>query len=271
MDGFHNLQFMQVADANLQCFLLYLDNVRINLKPNTMTTEKLDITKTIKDGVQYGLKNFFPLLLMVILYFITFWIPYLNVGTTIGLYKAVIGIGRGETIDPVSIFNKDNFKNIGNFFLLMGFISIGTMAAAAFMLLPALIIAIAWSFAIYFLIDKHVSPLKSLLLSYDATYGNKWRIFFTGLICAIAIGIVCGILGAIPKVGPVLAAIAVILAIVIVFAIDGVMYDFFSQKADAIMAEHRAKFCGFPGAPAPAAEPEASAEAEAEPEAPAAE
>ena len=85
-----------------------------------MTTEKLDIIKTIKDGVQYGLKNFFPLLLMVILYFVTFWIPYLNVGTTIGLYKAIIGIGRGETIDPVSIFSKENFRNIGNFFLLEG-------------------------------------------------------------------------------------------------------------------------------------------------------
>lgn len=232
-----------------------------------MTTEKLDIIKTIKDGARYGVKNFLPLLLMVILYFLTFWIPYLNVGTTIGLYKAVIGIGRGETIDPVSIFNKDNFKNLGNFFLLMGFISIGTMAAAAFMLLPALIIAIAWSFAIYFLIDKHVSPLKALLLSYDATYGNKWRIFFLGLLCAIVIGLVCGLLGAIPKVGPVLAAIAVILAIVIMVAIDGVMYDFFSQKADAIMAEHRAKFCGFHAPDAPAAE----AEVPAEPEEPAAE
>ena len=232
-----------------------------------MTTEKLDIIKTIKDGARYGVKNFLPLLLMVILYFLTFWIPYLNVGTTIGLYKAVIGIGRGETIDPVSIFNKDNFKNLGNFFLLMGFISIGTMAAAAFMLLPALIIAIAWSFAIYFLIDKHVSPLKALLLSYDATYGNKWRIFFLGLLCAIVIGLVCGLLGSIPKVGPVLAAIAVILAIVIMVAIDGVMYDFFSQKADAIMAEHRAKFCGFHAPDAPAAEDEVPAE----PEEPAAE
>ena len=30
-----------------------------------MATEKLDIKQTILDGVQYGLKNFFPLLLMV--------------------------------------------------------------------------------------------------------------------------------------------------------------------------------------------------------------
>ena len=54
-----------------------------------MATEKLDIMQTIKDGVQYGLKNFFPLLLMVLLYVVTVWIPYLNVGTTIGFYKAI--------------------------------------------------------------------------------------------------------------------------------------------------------------------------------------
>lgn len=233
-----------------------------------MTTEKLDIMKTIREGVSYGIRNFFPLFLMVILFFLTFWIPYLNVGTSIGLYKAVISIGRGETVDPLSIFNKDNFKNLGNLFLLMGFISIGTLAAAAFLFLPAIVISIAWGFAIYFLIDKHVSPLKALLLSYDSTFGNKWRIFFTGLLCGIIIGVVCALLGLIPKVGPVLAAIAVILSVVILVAIEGVMYDFFSQKADVILAERRAKFCEFhaPEAPeTPAAEP-----VEAEPEEPAA-
>ena len=230
-----------------------------------MTTEKLDIMKTIKDGVQYGLKNFFPLLLMVILYFLTFWIPYLNVGTTIGLYKAIIGIGRGETIDPVSIFSKDNFKDLGNFFLLMGLVSIGTVAAAAFMLFPALVISIAWSFAIYFLIDKHVSPLKALRLSYDSTFGNKWRIFFTGLICAIAIGVVMGVLCAIPKVGPVLAVIGMLLCLAIIVSVDGVMYDFFSRKADVILEEHRAKYCGFAAAGTAAEEPAAEETAAEEP------
>ena len=204
-----------------------------------MATEKLDIMQTIKDGVRYGLKNFFPLLLMVLLYVVTVWIPYLNVGTTIGFYKAIIGIGRGETIDPTSIFAKENFANIGGFFLLTGFIAIGTFAAACFMLLPAYVIGIAWSFAIYFYLDKKVSPLKSLQLSYDTTFGNKWRIFFTELICVLLICVVCGILGAIPKVGAVLAVIAAIVCSAIVVAIEGVMYDFFSKKADAILAEQR--------------------------------
>lgn len=216
-----------------------------------MTKEKLDIMKTIKDGVQYGLKNFFPLLLMVILYIITFWIPYLNVGTTIGLYKAVIGIGRGEVIDPVSIFDKDNFKNLGKFFLLLGLISMGVTAAAAFMLIPALVIGIAWTFAIYFLIDKKVSPIKALGLSYDSTYGNKWRIFFVNLLCVICIFIICLILGVIPKVGPFLAVIACFLCAAIIVAVQGVMYDFFSKKADAILAEKQS--CSAPEAEEPAA------------------
>ena len=203
-----------------------------------MATEKLDIVKTIGDGIRYGLKNFFPLLLMVILYMVTVWIPYLNVGTTIGLYKAVIGIGRGETIDPTSIFAKENFHNLSGFFLLLGLLYIGTVVAMMFMLIPGIVMGIAWGFAIYFFLDKKVSPLKSLQLSYDTTYGNKWRIFFVGFLTALAIGLVCGLLGAIPKVGGVLAILAAIVCSAIAVAIEGVMYDFFSKKADAILAEH---------------------------------
>ena len=200
-----------------------------------MATEKLDIMQTIKDGIQFGLKNFLPLLLTVVLYIITIWIPYLNVGTTIGLYKLIIGIGRGETINPTAIFNKENFANIGGFFLLMGLVCVGCIVAAFFFIIPLYVISIAWGFAIYFLIDKKVSPLKALQLSYDSTFGNKWRIFFVEFISSFAISIVGSILTAIPKVGFFLAIIAMIVGAAILVAIEGVMYDFFSKRADAIL------------------------------------
>jgi uncharacterized membrane protein len=203
-----------------------------------MATEKLDIMQTLKDGVRYGLKNFVPLLLMVLLYVVTVWIPYLNVGTTIGLYKAIIGIGRGETIDPTSIFAKDNFKNLSGFFLLLGLLYIGIVVATMFMFIPGIVMGIAWGFAIYFFLDKKVSPLKSLQLSYDSTYGNKWRIFAVGLVLSILIGLVCGLLSAIPKVGVVLCIIASIVCTAICVAVEGVMYDFFSKKADNLIEEH---------------------------------
>lgn len=225
-----------------------------------MTTEKLDIMKVIRDGIRCGLKNFFPLFLMLILYILTFWIPYLNVGTTIGFCKAVIGVGRGEKVDPLSIFSKDNFKNLGNFFLLLGLVSIGITAAMLFMFIPAIVIGLAWNFAVYFLIDKHVSPLKALQLSYDATYGNKWRIFFAGILCGIMICLISLLLGFIPKVGPFLAVIACFLCTAVLIAFEGVMYDFFSQKADAIIADHRARFCRHHAPEAPAAEDAPAAE-----------
>jgi len=247
-----------------------------------MVTEKLDIMKTIKEGVQYGLKNFVPLLLMVILYVLTIWIPYLNVGTTIGVYKAVIGVGRGQVINPLSIFNKEHFENLSKFFLLLTLLVGGMLVAALFMIIPLFVISIAWGFAIYFLIDKKVSPLKALGLSYDATLGNKWRIFFTTLIFSVIVSIVEGILGQIPKVGTVLTVIVSILQGVFMVGIYGVMYDFFSKKADLILAEKggcchaRAPFDAFEAEEAPAAEEaaEAAPEAEApaaEPEAPKAE
>ena len=208
-----------------------------------MASKQLDIMQTIKDGVQYGLQNFFPLLLMVILYVVTVWIPYLNVGTTIGLYKAIIGIGRGETIDPTSIFDKENFRNLSGFFLLLGLLYIGIVVASFFMLIPGIVMSIAWGFAIYFLIDKKVSPLKALQLSYDTTLGNKWRIFAVELLCCVLIGILCGICGAIPKVGAVLAVVVAILCAAIMVAVEGVMYDFFSKIADDILAEKRDRHC----------------------------
>ena len=110
---------------------------------------------------------------------------------------------------------------------------------AAHVYTPAYVIGIAWGFAIYFSLDKKVSPLKSLQLSYDTTFGNKWRIFFTELICVLLICVVCVILGAIPEVGGVLAVIASIVCSAIVVAIEGVMYDFFSKKADTIQDEKR--------------------------------
>ncbi|MCR5710379.1 MAG: hypothetical protein K6G79_07850 [Bacteroidales bacterium] len=205
-----------------------------------MNTEKLDIMQTIKDGISYGLKNFFPLILMIILYFLTVWIPYLNVGTTIGLYKAVIKIGRGETIDPTSIFNKQNFEGLSGFFLLMGLLYMGIGVACCFLFIPGIVMSIAWTFAIYFFLDKKVSPLKSLQLSYDTTYGNKWRIFGLIILCGVIFAIISALLGVIPKVGVVLVCILSLVFAAIMVAIDGVMYNFFSKKADSILSEPKA-------------------------------
>ena len=89
-------------------------------KQTTMENKKLDFMATLKETVDYAFKNVGSLLLMALLYVLTFWIPYLNVGTTIGLYKGIVEISKGKVVDPMILFDKQNFQNIGNFFHPVG-------------------------------------------------------------------------------------------------------------------------------------------------------
>ncbi len=199
-----------------------------------MDYPKINVMDTIKDGLQLALKNVLSLILLVILYVLTVWIPYLNVGTTVGLYKAVIAMSRGEVVDPVSIFDKENFKFFGNMFLLLGFQTVGITAATAFMFVPGIILSLAWGFAMYLLIDKGVSPLKALTASYDITLGEKWRIFGINLLCGLIIGLVSGLFTLIPKVGFVFTILVVIVGCAFAVAVEALMYRHFADKYDAM-------------------------------------
>ena len=185
-----------------------------------MDYPKINVMDTIKDGIQLALKNVLSLILLVILYVLTVWIPYLNVGTTVGLYKA--------------IFDKDNFKFFGNMFLLLGFQTVGITAATAFMFVPGIILSIAWGFAMYLLIDKGVSPLKALTASYDITLGEKWRIFAINLLVGLIIGLVSGLFTLIPKVGFVFTILVVIVGCALAVAVEALMYRHFADKYDAM-------------------------------------
>lgn len=193
---------------------------------------KLNFQKTLTDGVNLGIKNIANLLLMAFLFLITFWIPYLNVGTTIGFYKNIIALSKGEDVVPMSIFSRDNYKNLGDFFLLFGLQTAGIGAAAAFLLFPAIVVSLAWQFAMYFFLDKGTSPLKSLSLSYDATLGDKWTLFFVYLACSILTGLIVGLLAAIPKVGGILAFLALIAFVAIIIGIEATLYKYFSSKIE---------------------------------------
>ena len=227
-----------------------------------MATQKLQVIPTIKAGIIYGLKNIPSLLGMVILYVLTVWIPYLNVGTTIGLQKAIIKIGRGEVINPLDIFAKENRQNLGDYFLLMGLMSMGIAGATAFMFIPGLVVSLAWGFAMYFFLDKGLSPTKALKVSYKSTDGEKWTIFWVVLLACMLFSIVGGLLfglSGIKYVGWLFAILGVAVYLIMfaaLVAIEGVMYAHFSEKADEIFADKIAakEACGC-AAPAPAPEP----------------
>ena len=110
-----------------------------------MQTKKLEVIPTLTEACQLGIKNVIPLILTVLLYFVTVWIPYLNVGTTVGLYRIVIDLSKGKTIDPLSIFKKENFENMGGFFLMLGFLTLGISAAMLFLFIPGIVMGpLSW-------------------------------------------------------------------------------------------------------------------------------
>lgn len=198
---------------------------------------KLNFTQTFADAFKLGMANAVNLLLTVILYVLTVWIPYLNVGTTIGFFKIVAALSKGEAIDPLSIFSKQNYKGLGDFFLLMGLETAGLGAAGVFFFIPAIVLGIAWKYSMLFFVDKGLSPLKSLSTSYDTTCGEKWRIFFIYAAAGLAVCLVAGIFASIPKVGGVLAFLVLIAAIAFMIGLEAVMYKHFAAKLEAAPAE----------------------------------
>ena len=219
--------------------------------------KKINIMATLKDGVAIAGLNFLSLILVTLLYLVTIWIPYLNVGTTIAMSSLPAELAKGNMINPLFIFESKYRRNMGEFFILMalmtGAISVGFM----FMGIPGLVISIAWNYAVVLFVDKDMSALDSLRESNRITYGNKWRIFGAEFLIAFALGIVVAIIGGIFGIGNIgwLEAIGtiinVILVIFIVPAIFGVDASIYRQltSGEILGAEEE------PAAPAPAPAP----------------
>ena len=235
--------------------------------------KKLNIIATIKDGIAIGMINFLSLLLTTILYLVTIWIPYLNVGTTIAFSSLAAELAKGKVINPLFIFDGKYRKNMGEFFILFALMSGGISAGFAFGIIPGIVIAFAWDLAVVLFVDKELSALEALRESNRLTYGNKWRM--CGIIClfVLAVVVVIAIIAALFGIGDVswLEAIGDIIiaaiALCVVPVACGIDASVYKQLSSG-------EFIGEePAAPAPAPAPEApKAEApKAEPKAPKAE
>ena len=204
--------------------------------------KKINILATIKDGIAIALVNFLSLILTTILYVLTIWIPYLNVGTTIAMCSLTAEMAKGGAINPFFIFKGEYRKNMGEFFILMslmlGAMSVGFM----FMFIPGFVISIAFSFAAVLFVDKNMSALEALRESNRITFGNKWRIFFTQLVLCICLFIAVAIIDAIFGIGEVqwLESIGSIINVLIIlffipalYGVDASIYKQLTASDDA--------------------------------------
>lgn len=199
--------------------------------------KKLDIKEVLTEGVGIGIKNIVSLVLATILYVITVWIPYLNVGTTIAMCSIPVELSKGNIINPLFIFDAKFRKNMGEFFILVGLQAMAMVPAFLMGIIPGIVLSYAWVLAIYLFIDKDLHALDALRKSNELTYGNKWRMFFISLILAIALGIVTGILGIIPHVGAILNVIVMILYYPIQLGCNAVIYKQLTNPEEEVKAE----------------------------------
>jgi len=161
-------------------------------------TQKLAVVATIKEGINIGTRNIGPILVNVLLWLVTIWIPYLNVGTTIGLTAGIVSkASRGEIIPMTEIFDSKYRKYMGEFFLTSGLIGIGVGVGLFFAIIPGIVIGIAWSLAILLVIDKGKNPTEAITLSNNCTYGYKAKMFGIYFLVCLAFSIAQSILGGI--------------------------------------------------------------------------
>lgn len=161
-------------------------------------TKRLDFGETIKGAIQIGVKNSLTVILTAVLYIVTVWIPYLNIGTTIAFFTVLpVKLAKGETFSPTDIFDGKYRENMTNFFIVLGIFNAAIGFAMMLMFFPGLVVMYAWMLAAPLVINKGMSPIEALNESYKITYGSKWTIFFSYLVLGIIISVAALILAGI--------------------------------------------------------------------------
>jgi len=186
-----------------------------------MADTKLAVGATIQEGIAIGVKNIGPILVNVLLWALTIWIPYINVGTTIGLMAGIVSkASRGEIIPITEIFDPKYRKYMGEFFLVVGLSGMGIFTGMIFGIIPGIVISLAWSLAILLVVDKGKNPTKALILSNNCTYGYKWRMvgiyLLTYLIFIVPLLILSGIGSALDN-GNVWIVLSIIIFLIVLF------------------------------------------------------
>lgn len=196
----------------------------------------LTVGSIVSKGVSNGMKNVGSIAVNAILWVLTIWIPYINVGTTIGLAVGLAAkSGRGEPISPTEIFNPVYRKRMGDYFLVTALVMLGTYIGFIFVIFPGFVLAMAWLIAPLLVVDKGISPLTAMTTSNNLTYGKKWTIFFGYLVLSIIMAVVVGVLALIGNaIDPVLAVILGIIgmALSVSFVICGQGFIYQSLAAD---------------------------------------
>lgn len=191
--------------------------------------EKLQFVPSLKDAFAIGVKNLVPIVLSVLLWLVTIWIPYVNVGTTIALATLPVKLSKGEMISPMFIFDSEYRHCMGEYFILQAVIFSAVYISLLFMIVPAIVLSLSWMLAVYLLVGKKMNWALCLSESNRLMMGYKFKAFCLKFAVSIALLVVSYVLFSMfdaiaGLLGVLVVLLCVLAGVCVMLSVDAVIY-----------------------------------------------
>ena len=144
---------------------------------NNKTISVLSVSDILRKSFEINKKHQFKVLATYLLWLLTIWIPYINIGTTIGLKAMVVKISNNEAFSPLDIFKVEHRAYFGEFLLLSFMFYAITLFGTILFIFTGLIIQYALSQIFYLSIDKKYNFADCFKISYKITFGEIFEDF----------------------------------------------------------------------------------------------
>ena len=195
--------------------------------------KKVHIRESLKVGWGLFMKRPWYLLGLVIA-FVLLFVATGSQGALVTALAYVVNAGylalllrhyAGETVVFDDLFSVDQQKWISFAFLAL-IKGVAIVLGLVFFIIPGVYLAVRWTFAELYVIDKGMRPLEALKASSELTKGVRWKIFlFMGVsIALIVIGVLFLFIG------------ALVASIVILFATIKIYKDLQANTRDEEVA-----------------------------------
>ena len=156
-----------------------------------MEPKRVDIAAAAADTFAIATRHAPSIIAAVILFLLTLWVPYVNLGTLIALTLLPVRLARDERIEALSIFRSEYRRRMGDFLLTAALKQAALALGTALLVIPGIVLALAWKPAYWCLAEHDKSPLEAIRAAEAATRGSKWRLFalfFAFTLCATVAG-----------------------------------------------------------------------------------
>ncbi len=191
--------------------------------------EKLQFVPSLKDAFVIGVKNLVPIVLSVLLWLVTVWIPYVNVGTTIALATLPVKLSKGEMISPMFIFDSEYRHCMGEYFILQAVIFSAVYISLLFMIVPAIVLSFSWMLAVYLLVGKKMNWALCLSESNRLMMGYKFKAFCLKFAVSLALLVVSYVLFSMfdamaGSLGVLVVLVCVLAGVCVMLSVDAIIY-----------------------------------------------